>query len=139
MPRKSAASLSVIPSGLPQRPPPPAELTPTQAGLWTVIVGQMPADYFIAGSWPLLVAYCRHVDTSNVLAGLINAIDPARLATDEVLARYGRLTEMAARETKAIASLSTKLRLAQSNRYDSKKRIATTPAIPWAKPWEKHT
>jgi hypothetical protein len=132
MPRKSAASLAIIPMGLPQRPEPPAHLTKAQATLWQKIVGQMPTDWLIAGSAPLLTAYVRHVATADLLARAINATDP-----DTDLPRYAKLTEMAARESKALCSLSTKLRLAPSNRFDSKKRIPINTAE--RKPWEHLT
>jgi hypothetical protein len=136
MPRRSAASLSVVPTALPRRPQAPAELTREQAKLWAAIVAEMPADFFNVGSWPLLVAYCRYADTADVLAQAINAFDRADLATDEGLDRYGKLLGMACRESAVLTSLAGKMRLSQSNRYDSKKRIGTSSSGP--KPWEMH-
>jgi hypothetical protein len=129
MPRKSVASLAVISTALPQRPAPPTDLTPAQARIWASIVTEMPVDFFIAGSLPLLACYVRHVDAASVIARLIHETNPER-----DLARYSKLSEMAARETKAICSLSTKLRLAPSNRFDSKKRIPVTVS---PRPWEQ--
>ena len=133
MPRKSAASLSVIPAGLPARPTPPADLTPKQRKLWEQIVTSQAADYFIPGSLPLLSQLVRHVDTADVLAKAINSMAP-RLEDDLPLAN--KLFAMAARESAAISMLSTKMRLAQSARFDNKKRLPTSP--PGLKPWQQH-
>lgn len=132
MPRRSAASLSLIRTELPQRPEPPRDLSKKEAVLWRAIVAQMPADFFIAGSLPLLTAYVRHVEASNQIAQMINGVTP-----DADLALYGKLCEMAARETKSLCSLSTKLRLAPSNRYDSKKRLPVRATS--MRPWEHIT
>jgi hypothetical protein len=128
--RKSIASLTVVSMVGPQRPEPPEELTPAQAKEWRAIVASMPSAYFDAGSLPLLVAYVRHVDTANVIARLLRETDP-----EVDLPTYARLATMAASQSKSIGDLATKLRLAQSNRFDAKKRIsAVSPA---AKPWDK--
>jgi hypothetical protein len=101
--------------------------------LWEEIVGSQAADYFIPGSLPLLSQLVRHVDTADVLAKAINSMAP-RLEDDLPLAN--KLMGMAARESAAIAMLSTKLRLAQSARFDNKKRLPTSP--PGLKPWQQH-
>lgn len=128
MPRKSAAALSVIPPALPSPPPPPAELTPEQATEWRAIVATRPPEWFDSACRALLVAYCRSVVTSRVLAKAINQID---LAAD--LTRYGRLSVMLARETKLISMLSAKLRLAPAHVYRVEKRV---PTIPARRPWQ---
>ena len=128
MPRKSAAALSVIPLGLPAKPSPPKDLTKPQLAQWKSIVDAMPHDYFIVGSLPLLTAYVRAVDAANTIAGLTQATDP-----DKDLARYSKLSEMAARETKSMCSLAQKLRLAQSAGPDSRKKI---PVSGQRKPWQ---
>jgi hypothetical protein len=131
MPRRSAASLSVIRTELPQRPSAPVDLSKQEAALWKAIVDQMPIDFFIVGSLPLLAQYVRHVEAANRIAQMINGLGP-----HAELALRSKLSEMSARETKAMCSLATKLRLAPSNRYDSKKRIPVTNA---SKPWEQYT
>ena len=87
------------------------------------------ADYFIPGSLPLLTQYVRHCDTADVLAKAINSMAP-RLEDDLPLAN--KLFAMAARESAAIAMLATKLRFAQSARFDNKKRLPTTATRPEA-------
>jgi hypothetical protein len=131
MPRRSAASLTVLRPDLPKRPEPPADLTPKQRKLWQEIVSSQAADYFIPGSLPLLAQLVRHVETADVLAKAINSM--AGLEDDLKLAN--KLFAMAARESAAIAMLSVKLRLAQSARFDNKKRLPTQPA--GLKPWDR--
>ena len=113
----------------PRRPDPPTELTEAQATLWQTIVGEMPVDWLIAGAAPLLTAYVRHVSSADVLARVINGVD---LTKD--LDLYDQLTRMACRESAAICALSTKMRLAPSNRFDAKKRLPATNG--GRRPWE---
>jgi hypothetical protein len=131
MPRRSAASLTVIRADVPKRPVPPDDLTAKQRKLWEEIVSSQAADYFIPGSLPLLTQLVRHVEASDILAKAINSM--AGLEDDLPLA--DKLLHMAARESAAIAMLSVKLR-AQSARYDSKKRLPTQPT--GLKPWDRH-
>jgi hypothetical protein len=129
MPRRSAASLSVVPLVGPKRPEPPSGLTPAQARNWQAIVSQMPPDFFITGSLPLLTAFVRHCTVADVLAKAINATDP-----EVDLDRYDQLTRMACRESGMLATLAQKMRLAQSARYESKKRAPVTSTS--RRPWE---
>ena len=95
--------------------------------------GVAAADFFHLGSLPLLNQLVRHVDTSDMLAKAINSMKD-RLEDDLPLAN--KLFAMAARKLAAIAMLSAKLRLAQSARFDNKKRLPTS--FPGPKPWELH-
>jgi hypothetical protein len=131
MPRKSAASLAVLrpPDARPQPPEPPAELTPSQARIWRDVAASRPADWFDAGAGTLLVAFCRHVDTGNTLAGLIAATEP----TDK---RYRSLLLMAARQSSMVAMLASKLRLAPSNTRRIETKIPSVSDRP--PPWGRH-
>jgi hypothetical protein len=117
-----------VPIGLPQRPEPPASMPDSQKVLWRGIVAEQLPDYFFAGSLPLLAQYVRHVDTASKIERLLQATDP-----DANMPLYSKLGDMRARETKAICSLSTKLRLAPSNRWDGRKRL---PVVAREKPWD---
>jgi hypothetical protein len=136
MPRKSAASLSVV-QALPgqQRPEPPAELSDEQAVEWRKVVDRLPADWFPAESHQLLVAYVRHVVNARVIAGKIRAFDPAWLDEPEGLQMFDKLTMIGDREGRAISSLATRMRLTQQSRFQ--KTTATVKASnagyrPWA-------
>lgn len=130
--RKSAASLSVISSGAVQavrRPDAPAELTDEQAGEWAEIVSRMPADWFPRETHGMLVSYCRHIVSARRIAQLIEAAEASEaFDVDE----YDKLLKMQERESRAMSSLATRMRLTQQTTYDkSKKKPGQT-----RKPWE---
>jgi hypothetical protein len=127
MPRKSAASLSVIPLAPKPFPEPPCELTKRQAAIWREIVSCRPPEYFDRACWALLVAYCRHADMAEVIAGLIRNCDP------DDLYRYGRFLDLAARESKMMMMLSAKLRLAPAH-VRRVEHVVKTPSKP--PPWQ---
>src|SRR5215471_10325574 len=60
--RKSA--LNVIPGGrlADLRPKPPPYLTKEEGEVWCSIVKRMPPDWFNAENFPLLAAYCQHIN-----------------------------------------------------------------------------
>jgi hypothetical protein len=127
MPRKSAAVLAIAPLAPPPPSEPPAELTPRQSDIWRGIVGCREPRYFDGACRALLVQYCRHVATADVIAGLVAQTDPSNLH------RFNRLRVMAARETAAMARLSAKLRLAPQH-VRRIEHVAKTP--PGRRPWE---
>jgi hypothetical protein len=107
--RKSAAALSVISiSAASRRPEPPAELTAPQAKTWRGIIESTPDGWFSVAQEPLLAAYCRHVSASRYLSDIIN-----KSKVEDDLDRYGKLLAMRVRETMAISSLATRMRLTQ--------------------------
>jgi hypothetical protein len=81
----------------PKPPPPPEDLTPSQAQIWRDVTANRAPDWFDGACEALLVAYCRHVDTGNVLARAINATGPEDR-------RYRPLLEMAARQSATMSS-----------------------------------
>ena len=93
-----------------RRPPPPADLTAPQAKIWREIVDSTPDGWFSAVQEPLLAAYCRHVCSADELARMINKRKP-----EDDLRRYDTLLRMRERETKAISSLATRMRLTQQS------------------------
>lgn len=131
--RRSAASLAVISSGAVQavrRPDAPGELTDEQAREWAEIVSRMPADWFPRETHTLLAAYCRHVVAMRRIAQLIEAQEASEgFDVDE----YDKLLKMQERESRALSSLATRMRLTQQATYDkSKKKPGQT-----RKPWEE--
>lgn len=134
--RKSSAELSVVPIDCKaQRPPPPADLTPAQAKIWTDIVDTSPAGWFRDGD-VLLGLYCRHVHTGNQLAKLIN---DCKVDLHD-LQRLGRLLAMRDRETRMMMSLATKMRLTQQARITPRsagRQMEETGRKLWErKPWD---
>lgn len=113
-----------------ERADPPDELSDEQAIVWRAVIDDKPADWFDAAALPILAQYCRHVVASRRVAALIEdatARDAIDIGELEVLLR------MQDKETKAIATSATKLRLtpqALSNHRGNKSRA------PVARPWD---
>ena len=111
--RKSAAELAVVRVSLEgSRPPAPEELTGDEAQLWHGIVESIPGGWISPAQEPLLAAYCRHVSAANRLSAMVDEFDPD-LKKAGALERLGKLLSMRERETKALSSLATRMRLTQ--------------------------
>lgn len=135
--RKSAAELSVIrgagplfPGGPHEKPDPPAELSDDEAKVWRNTVEAMRPGWFTAETLPLLQRYCVHVVLAQRIA---RAIDPADLEND--IGRFDKLTSMHVRQTKAMLSCATKLRLTHQSTTNYKAR-KHDPTARLRKPWE---
>jgi hypothetical protein len=130
--RKSAASLAVIgPGGIQtvRRPDPPADLTVEQAKEWRAVVNRLPAEWFPRETHGLLAQYCRHVIRARRLA---QAIEVAEGRDEFDFKEWRDLLRAEEEQSRAIASLATKMRLSQQSLYDK-----TTKRGPQAdKPWE---
>jgi len=131
--RKSAGELAVASPVLVQpRPDAPVELTPEQADVWNEVVDALPADWFPAETHPLLIQYCRHTIEARRIAQLIDQ-ECAREELD--VATYAALLRMQARETTALKSMASSMRLSQqSSRRDDNSATAKknrTVTRPW--------
>jgi hypothetical protein len=125
--RKSSASLAVVPVSQPQRPEPPKHLGREAAAVWSETVSAMRHDWFGRETHPVLEAYCRHVCLARLIAKAI----PTDIGED--VAAFDRLTAMHVRESQAIASLATRMRLTHQSSFDRKtvKRDEYTGQKPW--------
>lgn len=121
------ASISAI-----VRPTAPRELSPEAAAEWCAVVEALPADWFNAGSVPLLTQYCRHVVTGRRVGQLIRALDLAEGRLD--LAQYDKLLKMQERESRAISSLATRMRITQQATFSHRRTKPRRSAGP--RPWE---
>lgn len=116
--RKSAAALSVVAGSIDGRPDAPSDLTKEQREVWERTVANEAADTFkTAALQQLLKEYCRHVASAAFLAEMIERAEAAGLADADEIKAYDKLLAMRDRETKAIASKATKLRLTNQSRY----------------------
>ena len=118
----------VTPLGSVERQQPPSDLTDEEVEVWARVVATEPADWFTPSTVPLLAQYCRHVVSAKRVAELIE-----RQAKEMDLAMYDKLLQMQERESRAIATLATKMRIAQqstTNHRGNKKTQASR------KPWE---
>jgi len=131
--RKSAASLTVISSGgieTIRRPDPPDELTPEQADEWRAVVNRLPASWFPRETHQLLTQYCRHTVCARRLAQLIQHAESCNELDIET---YERLLRMQEKESRAISSLATRMRMTQGStmRPETARKPSELP-----KPWE---
>ena len=134
MPRKSAASLTVVPGFSDARIEPPSHLDEDEAAIWHAIVDSLPADYFRPGDAPLLAAFC----TASVFyerarsdlkeRGLSIMDDRGR---ESVNPAHQILTSQAS----AMAQMAVKLRLCPSARY-SERKAGAVQAKTGGRPWE---
>ncbi len=132
--RKSAASLeitAVAPVELMERQYAPHDINDEETEVWVAVVEANPADWFNPSTRPLLSQYCRHVIQARRIAELIERAtgDPTLSVTD-----YDRLLKMQERESRAISSLATKMRISQqatTNHRGNKKQSSAS-----RKPWE---
>jgi hypothetical protein len=126
MPRKSAAALSVVTPISEHRPPPPPDLTAAQADEWRAVVRRMPSGWFTRETHQLLAAYCRHVAAAQTLSAEIDRFQPAWLTDSVGSEHFGRLLALRERETRAMSSLATRMRLTQGSRYRADKTATAT-------------
>ena len=133
MPRKSAASLAIAVPELGRRAPPPHTLTDRQRALWLQIVSSKATDWFPAETHPLLAALVAHIETFELLEREFRGLD--KVDTDDRLSWLDRLSRLRDRESRAIATLSTKLRLTNQARY-TPKAAGTASKRTGPAPWE---
>ena len=112
--RRSSAALAVVADGIETRPAPPESLTPLETEIWQGIVGDLPADWFSPGDQPLLKAYVQACAYLEILTPMVQAaLEAGTLGHPAFALRKATVIEM--------AMLATKLRLAQSTRYNAKR------------------
>src|SRR5215207_10071136 len=100
-----------------RRAPPPAELTEAEAAVWRDAMGCHRAGWFNKGQFPLLKAYCRHFARAELLAEQVNSFRPEWLSQEGGLERFDALLTMAERESRALSSLATRMRITQQSQY----------------------
>jgi hypothetical protein len=74
--------------------------------------------------------YCRHTVSARRVSELIAGMEGS---SDFDLEAYDRLLKMQERESRAMSSLATRMRLTQHSTYDAKKKKGSTLT---QKPWE---
>ncbi len=137
--RKSAASLVVVQGAFGTRPEPPPELSEAAATIWRRTIDSEAADFFrTAALQAMLAAYCRHVETADILTVQIDDFQAEGFEHEAGLKRYDLLTKMRERETRSAADKATKLRLTNQARYTPKSaETAARKQSVEAKPWQK--
>lgn len=130
--RPSSAALAlatVSPLETVKRQLAPRDLNDEETEVWSAVVNDQPADWFSPSTVPLLAGYCRHVVQSRRVAELI---EKATSDPDLSIQDYDRLLKMQERETRAIASQATKMRISQQSvRTDRGNKTISAPRKPW--------
>lgn len=118
---RAGSGLTVIgPSGIEavNRPDPPRELTDEMAQEWRAVVQRMPADWFPAETHPLLVQYVKHIIRARRLSQLLCNMEGQQ---DFDVEEYRKLLDAEERQSRAMSSLATRMRLSQQGTYDIRK------------------
>lgn len=137
MPRKSAASLSIVTNLPVQRLRPPSRLPKEAAAVWRAVVSSKPADWFRADTAVLLEQYVLAVIGHRVVSKQVRAVKTDTLTTADGLAIYDRLLRMQDRQARVSASLATKLRLTQQSRYTPQAAATAAGKVKTGtRPWE---
>lgn len=113
-----------------ERIKPPHDLTGEEVDIWAATVSAYPADWFTTGNAPLLAQLCRHTIHARRIAALI---ERTIAGTQFEIGEYDLLLKMQERESRAMASLQTKLRLtpqATTNHRGNKQTVVSLD------PWE---
>lgn len=141
--RKSEASLAIVrnrdiaPLEVHVRREAPAELSDEETSEWYAIVESLPATWFGRENQALLTQYCRHVVRARRVAQLIHDMEspqppkPGEDAPTFDIQGYNSLLIMQDRESRAIATLSTKMRIAQQSTIDKETKKKGVGKRPW--------
>jgi hypothetical protein len=134
--RKSVAELAVVATkALGRLPDPPADLTDAEAAYWRAVVATKPAEWWKEDSAILLKAYCRASVQHDVMSQALRRYE-RRLNTEKGLVQYERIRKMITAASSELATLATKMRLAQQSRYDTQKAATRDRVADGARPWE---
>ena len=112
-------SAQMQPKETPKRVP-PATLGLLGQELWKSIVAQYPEDYFLAGDWPLLHAYCAEWDRhERAQAQLLAQGEVIETNTGSV--KKNPWCDVLVASTAALGMLAVKLRLSVNSREKNSK------------------
>ena len=130
--RTSRAALEVVTDGNVQslaRPVAPDYLSDEEAAEWLAVVNRLEADWFPRETHGLLADYCRHVIKGRRVAQLLEAQYDDAQGVD--VDHLDKLYKMAERESRAAASLATRLRITQQSTVSPKAKKPNMIKRPW--------
>ena len=116
---------------------PPTDLSAEQADVWASVVVTKPADWFDAGSVPLLAAYCRAVVESRKVAFLVESMTAEMLLLDDGLKRYKDLRRLQAELSGEVNTLARAMRLTQQAKYRADAASVADGKAKGARPWHR--
>jgi phage terminase small subunit len=128
MPRKSAASLTVVPVEF-QRPDPPDYLDAAEAAVWRQTVNGMRPDWYSPVTDVLLEGYCSEAVLAKLLAQELRGLP----VTDK---RFATLTRLHMAVAKSAMALARTLRLTPRSNRRVDPRDSRDPSAAFKKPWE---
>ncbi|MCE8052287.1 hypothetical protein HOP61_13330 [Halomonas daqingensis] len=110
-------TLSVVTTTAFDRLQPPKGMAKAEKKIFQEIVNSVPPHWFNASHVPLMVQLVGHISASQKIAQHIAKLDIDDISNLQI---YDRLLKMHDRETRAITSLYTKMRLSQQSTYTPK-------------------
>jgi len=120
--RKSAASLSVKISALEvKRPDPPEELSEDEKKTWKSVTATKPPDWWRFDTFPLLTAYCCHIENAKRIDRLLTAVRSDEymrqddLDFTDYLNFLVKLLRARDVESRALISLARSMRISQQS------------------------
>lgn len=136
--RKSSAELSVV-TPMPNRLlAPPDDLSMQEASVWSQVVATKPADWWDAGSMPLLAQYARAVVQSDTVSDLVSKVLTNLLTDPDELARYREMRKIQSALSQEMSNLARAMRLTQQARYRADKADTTSRKASGNRPWTTH-
>jgi len=136
--RKSAAELATITStgiAVTRRPEPPAHLGDDAAEIWRSITNSLPADWFSAGTLPLLEALCGLTVSQRNTIRALQRIE--REDDDFERDEWERVLKQLGEVSGRIATLATRMRLTPQSRYGARGADTAARSVgDGPKPWE---
>lgn len=134
--RKSGANLATV-TALPVRLlAAPEDLSAEQADVWAQVVATKPADWWDAGSVPILAAYCRAVVESRKVSALVESMTADMLLLDDGLLRYKELRKIQGALSGEVNTLARAMRLTQQARYAKDAAAVANRKASGARPWQ---
>lgn len=138
--RPSAASLAtaVIGGGAALRAEPPSDLSAAERVIWQAITASEAPGFFASASLcGLLKDHCRHRASADQITEVIHLFQADWLKNGSGSKRYAQLLRMREQETRAAASLATRLRLTNQARYTPQSAATLgRNTVFGPKPWE---
>jgi hypothetical protein len=131
---KTLASVTPMPVRLLE---PPADLSSDQAEVWASVVVTKPADWFDAGTVPILAAYCRAVVESRKVAALVESMTADMLLLDDGLGRYKELRKIQGALAGEVNTLARAMRLTQQAKYRADAAFAAEKKASTVRPWHR--
>lgn len=133
--RKSAAALSVVRPLATELPAPPEHFDDELAATWAEIVATKDADWWDAGTYPLLEAYVRTTVEYRKVSKLVDGCHP--IADPISFDQYDKIQKTQDRLASQLCRLATKMRLSQQSKYGARGAdTASNPpggksGVPW--------